>query len=135
MAVNIPGNDVCKGEVWSEYVGPDPPKNSGLHRYVILGKKKASNNMEPIVLGCTWVHTKLQLGQHVCNVTLYALPVFKQPGRIHPEEAKQGLSQKGRGGTSARKFAAKYGLGDPVAGNFFLAKWERTASSFAKWER
>ena len=41
MVVNIPGNDVCKGEVWSEYVGPDPPKNSGLHRYVILGKKKA----------------------------------------------------------------------------------------------
>lgn len=33
---NIPGNDVSKGEVLSEYVGSGPPKGTGFHRYVFL---------------------------------------------------------------------------------------------------
>ncbi|BES93314.1 Phosphatidylethanolamine-Hypothetical protein protein [Nesidiocoris tenuis] len=33
---NIPGSDVSKGEVLSEFVGAAPPKGSGLHRYVFL---------------------------------------------------------------------------------------------------
>ncbi|XP_018329658.1 protein D2 isoform X2 [Agrilus planipennis] len=33
---NIPGNDISKGEVLSEYVGSGPPQGTGLHRYVFL---------------------------------------------------------------------------------------------------
>lgn len=36
IAVNVPGNDVSKGETLAEYIGPKPPKGSGLHRYVFL---------------------------------------------------------------------------------------------------
>jgi len=36
LVVNIPGNDVKKGETLSEYVGSGPPKGTGLHRYVYL---------------------------------------------------------------------------------------------------
>ena len=41
VVVNIPGGDVSKGEVCAEYVGAGPPKGTGLHRYVILGKRMA----------------------------------------------------------------------------------------------
>lgn len=33
---NIPGNQVDKGDVITDYVGSGPPKGSGLHRYVFL---------------------------------------------------------------------------------------------------
>ncbi|KZC10568.1 Phosphatidylethanolamine-binding protein like protein F40A3.3, partial [Dufourea novaeangliae] len=33
---NIPGADISKGEVLSEYIGAGPPKDTGLHRYVFL---------------------------------------------------------------------------------------------------
>ncbi|RZB39108.1 D2-like [Asbolus verrucosus] len=36
LVVNIPGSDVAKGEVLTEYVGSGPPRNTGLHRYVFL---------------------------------------------------------------------------------------------------
>jgi len=36
LVVNIPGKDVSKGEVITPYMGPQPPKDSGLHRYVFL---------------------------------------------------------------------------------------------------
>lgn len=33
---NIPGNQIEKGDVITDYVGSGPPKGSGLHRYVFL---------------------------------------------------------------------------------------------------
>jgi len=33
---NIPEENIAKGEVLAEYVGPAPPKNTGKHRYVFL---------------------------------------------------------------------------------------------------
>ncbi|CAG9858497.1 unnamed protein product [Phyllotreta striolata] len=36
LVVNIPGNDISKGDTLSQYVGSAPPKGSGLHRYVFL---------------------------------------------------------------------------------------------------
>lgn len=84
---NIPGNDVSKGETLSEYIGAGPPKNTGLHRYVLL--------------------------------------VFKQPGRLKFDEKKlTNKSGNGRGKFSTKKFAAKYKLGDPIAGNLFQAQWD-----------
>ncbi|KAL7077395.1 hypothetical protein ACQ4LE_003014 [Meloidogyne hapla] len=40
LVVNIPGNDVAKGEVLSEYVGSGPPEDTGLHRYIFLVYKQ-----------------------------------------------------------------------------------------------
>lgn len=37
---NIPEENVAKGEVLAEYVGPAPPKGSGKHRYVFLVYKQ-----------------------------------------------------------------------------------------------
>lgn len=36
VVVNIPGNDVVKGENLAEFVGSGPPMGTGLHRYVFL---------------------------------------------------------------------------------------------------
>lgn len=36
LVVNIPGNNVAKGDAIAEYVGAGPPKDTGLHRYVLL---------------------------------------------------------------------------------------------------
>lgn len=36
LVVNIPSNDVSKGEVLSQYVGAGPPQGTGYHRYVFL---------------------------------------------------------------------------------------------------
>ena len=36
LVVNIPGNDVSKGEAISEYIGAGPPEGTGLHRYIYL---------------------------------------------------------------------------------------------------
>jgi len=40
LVVNIPENDIGKGETLSEYVGSGPPKGTGLHRYVMLVYKQ-----------------------------------------------------------------------------------------------
>ncbi|XP_076308229.1 protein D3-like isoform X2 [Tachypleus tridentatus] len=40
LIVNIPGKDICKGEVLSEYIGSAPPKGTGLHRYVFVVYKQ-----------------------------------------------------------------------------------------------
>ncbi|KAK6101136.1 Phosphatidylethanolamine-binding family protein [Brugia pahangi] len=40
LVVNIPGQDVSKGDVFSEYIGSGPPKGTGLHRYVFLVYKQ-----------------------------------------------------------------------------------------------
>ncbi|XP_002013313.2 uncharacterized protein LOC6587906 [Drosophila persimilis] len=36
LVVNIPGTQIAKGDVLSEYVGAGPPEGTGLHRYVFL---------------------------------------------------------------------------------------------------
>lgn len=39
LVVNIPGDDISKGDTLSEYIGAGPPKDTGLHRYVLLVKE------------------------------------------------------------------------------------------------
>ncbi|XP_033211840.1 protein D2-like [Belonocnema kinseyi] len=87
IVINIPGDDVSKGETLADYVGAGPPQGSGLHRYVIL--------------------------------------VFKQPGKLTVDEKHRKITdQTLRERFSTKKFAAKYNLGEPVAGNLFLAQWD-----------
>nr|XP_033321270.1 phosphatidylethanolamine-binding protein homolog F40A3.3-like isoform X2 [Megalopta genalis]XP_033321277.1 phosphatidylethanolamine-binding protein homolog F40A3.3-like isoform X2 [Megalopta genalis] len=84
---NIPGADVSKGEVLSEYVGSGPPKGTGLHRYVFL--------------------------------------LYKQSEKLKFDEKRlTNRSGDNRGLFSIRKFAAKYKLGDPIAGNMYQAEFD-----------
>ena len=84
---NIPGNDLSKGDVLSEYVGSGPPEGTGLHRYVYL--------------------------------------LYKQPAKINFTEPKiTNKSAENRPNFSTKKFAEKYNLGKPIAGNFYQASFD-----------
>ena len=50
--------------------------------------------------------------------------MYKQNGRITYTDPKLGLSVDNRGCTKANDVAQKYGLGSPVAGNFYQAEWD-----------
>jgi len=57
----------------------------------------------------------------------YVFLVFKQPGKLETDEKflpNRGTGGEGRANFSIRKFAEKYNLGDPVAGNFYQAQWD-----------
>ncbi|KAK2186427.1 hypothetical protein NP493_200g02022 [Ridgeia piscesae] len=55
----------------------------------------------------------------------YVFLVYRQSGRIKFDEPiLDNRSGKGRGGWHVAKFAEKYKLGDPVAGNFFQAEYD-----------
>lgn len=56
----------------------------------------------------------------------YVFLVYKQPsGKISFTEPKlSNKSGKNRGKFSIKKFADKYELGKPIAGNFFQAQWD-----------
>lgn len=40
--INVPGEDLSKGEVIAQYVGAGPPEGTGLHRYLLLVYKQQS---------------------------------------------------------------------------------------------
>ncbi|XP_058803992.1 protein D2-like [Phymastichus coffea] len=87
LVTNIPGKDVSKGEVLSQYIGSGPPPNTGLHRYVFL--------------------------------------VYKQPSKLKFDEKHlTNRSGDGRNNFSIKKFAQKYNLGNPVAGNMYQAAFD-----------
>lgn len=87
LVANIPGKDVSKGEVLSQYIGSGPPPNTGLHRYVFL--------------------------------------VYKQPSKLSFDEKRlKNNSGDDRNNFSIKKFAQKYNLGNPIAGNMYQAAYD-----------
>ncbi|XP_053616963.1 protein D2-like isoform X2 [Plodia interpunctella] len=55
----------------------------------------------------------------------YVFLVYKQPGKLNFDEPRlTNTSDKNRGQFSIAKFAAKYGLGNPVAGNLYQAQYD-----------
>ncbi|KAG7200735.1 hypothetical protein KM043_001285 [Ampulex compressa] len=87
LVANIPGSDVAKGEVLSDYIGSGPPEGTGLHRYVFL--------------------------------------LYKQPGKLDfTEKRLTNRSGDDRATFSIKKFADKYKLGDPIAGNMYQAEYD-----------
>lgn len=55
----------------------------------------------------------------------YVFLVFKQNGKLAFDEPRlSNRSGDGRGKQHVSKFAAKHGLGDPVAGNYYQAEWD-----------
>ncbi|GAB1860336.1 OV-16 antigen [Camponotus japonicus] len=93
---NIPEENIAKGEILAEYVGPAPPKNTGKHRYVFL--------------------------------------IYKQnQGAITFDERRLSTwdgSQRKR--FSIKKFAEKYNLEGPIAGNFMLAEYDDNVPLYHK---
>ena len=55
----------------------------------------------------------------------YVFLIYKQPGKINfTEQRLPKTSGENRAAFSIKKFANKYKLGDPVAGNFYQAEWD-----------
>ncbi|XP_039955596.1 protein D2-like [Bactrocera tryoni] len=55
----------------------------------------------------------------------YVFLVYKQPAEIRFQETRVPKnSSQNRPNFSATKFAKKYKLGEPIAGNFFQAQWD-----------
>lgn len=55
----------------------------------------------------------------------YVFLVYRQPNKIDVDEPRTGpTSRAHRRSFSVRKFAQKYQLGKPIAGNFYLAQWD-----------
>ncbi|XP_016841347.1 protein D3-like [Nasonia vitripennis] len=97
LVVNVPGEDIAKGDTLAAYVGSGPPKDTGLHRYVLLA--------------------------------------YKQPaGKIDVSEEKRipNNSRDGRPKFSIQKFADKYKLGAPIAGNMYQAEYDDYVPNISK---
>lgn len=55
----------------------------------------------------------------------YVFVVYKQSGKLSFDEKRlTNTSGDNRGKFSIKKFAEKYKLGDPIAGNFYQAEWD-----------
>lgn len=46
LVMNIPGNDVTKGDEVIGFIGSGAPKHTGLHRYVYLVYKQPNGQIE-----------------------------------------------------------------------------------------
>lgn len=42
LVINIQGNDIGSGQTLADYLGSMPPKDSGLHRYVLMVFKQSA---------------------------------------------------------------------------------------------
>lgn len=55
----------------------------------------------------------------------YVFLIYKQNGKLNFDEPRlTNTSGDNRGKFSIQKFATKYELGNPVAGNFYQAQWD-----------
>lgn len=95
LVVNIPGETptVDKGVQVIDYVGPGPPKKTGLHRYVFLIYK------QPKLLDTKDLNALIADGKK-----------------------KDANSKKQRAQWSVANFTKKHGLKTLVAGNYFVSK-------------
>lgn len=62
----------------------------------------------------------------------YVFMVYKQPQKLKFDEPRLKRSVDGRGNFFLTKFAEKYQLGQPVAGNFYLAQFDDYVPSLYK---
>lgn len=104
---NIPGNDVEKGDILSEYIGAAPPAGTGRLNYTSLMRQ-----YETIL--------NLFIGLH-----RYVFLVFKQKDKIEfTQDHLSSNSSDRRAHFSVRKFVFRNKLEGPIAGNFFQAQWD-----------
>lgn len=108
LVVNIPENDIAKGDTLSEYVGSGPPKGTNLHRYVFLVYKQPNGRITPDEKRLT-----NRSGDGRASVSCFM--INKLSTIIFVVYVFQ---------FKIREFAKKYNLGEPIAGNFYQAEWD-----------
>ncbi|CAG9104009.1 unnamed protein product [Plutella xylostella] len=134
----------------SAYVGSGPPPGTGLHRYVFLVYKQpgklsfdeprltntalsqdvanSRNNSAIKRILSRWDTLSAYVGSGPppgTGLHRYVFLVYKQPGKLSFDEPRlTNTSGDNRGGFSISKFAKKYNLGDPIAGNFYQAEYD-----------
>ncbi|XP_011302595.1 protein D2 [Fopius arisanus] len=70
---------------------------------------------------------------HDAGAHRYVFLVYKQPGKLNFNEKHLGDDRlDGRANFSAKKFAVKYQLGEPIAGNMYQAVWDDYVPIFYK---
>ncbi|XP_014774319.1 protein D2 [Octopus bimaculoides] len=74
LIVNIPGNDLSRGDVLTEYVGPLPNKGTGHHRYVFMLFKQSKGKME--FRGERRINNRTSDGRKVYNMMDFARKHF-----------------------------------------------------------
>lgn len=121
---NIPEENIAKGEILAEYVGPAPPKNTGKHRYVFLLYKQNQGaiTFDERRLSTWWINV-VQLIVVVC---MSCDRIFDNISLIS-SDCRDG-SQRKR--FSIKKFAEKYNLEGPIAGNFMKAEYDDNVPSY-----
>ncbi|KAJ8917448.1 hypothetical protein NQ315_005495 [Exocentrus adspersus] len=62
----------------------------------------------------------------------YTFLLYKQPKKLSFDEARHSNTDPARGNFSTEKFAKKYNLGNPVAGNFYLAQFDESVPLLRK---
>lgn len=77
--MNINGADINSGDVIFNYRGSMPPVNTGLHRYVFLLFKQATNNVDYAVVNGTMdiINTNTRILINEFNLTLVAGNYFQ----------------------------------------------------------
>ena len=125
--LNIPGNDVGKGEERKAYVGSGPPKDTGLHRYVFVLYKhdqpiQAAD--EPHIPG----------NMYVRRVSPRTRPTPRTQHRLRGSARTESnavvrvrcapSSAAKRNNWKVNHFAEANHLGSPVGVNFFQAEWD-----------
>ncbi|XP_018568619.1 protein D2-like [Anoplophora glabripennis] len=62
----------------------------------------------------------------------YTFILYKQPQKLSFDEPRHSNTDPARGNFSTEKFAQKYNLGSPVAGNFYFAQWDESVPILRK---
>ena len=63
---------------------------------------------------------------------MFPSPVYKQPGRIEYTDSRLGFAVANRGNTLVSSLVEKYKLGNPIAGNYYQAKWDEMVPELYK---
>lgn len=62
----------------------------------------------------------------------YTFLLYKQPQKLTFDEPRHSNTDPARGNFSTEKFAKKYNLGNPIAGNFYLAEFDESVPLLRK---
>lgn len=107
---NIPGSNISQGEVLSEYVGSGPPQGKG--HVLCVPTTYSTKVFNKFCFVGTGLHR-------------YIFLIYEQPKKLTFDEKRlTNRSGDHRGKFNIRSVAKKYGLGEPIAGNFFQAEWD-----------
>lgn len=110
LVMNVPGDEVEKGETIAEYAGSGPPEGTGLHRYIFLVYKQPNGKITHNEHHTTNRCVRFFEFHLMCKIQLFLSLPYR--------------SIEHRFDTNARQFAEKYNLGVPEFGNFYQAQYD-----------